>query len=35
MMDALNHLKILVLWNEFVHMDREDYIETQVLTSTQ
>ena len=31
-MDALNNLIIPVLWNKFVNMDRETFIETQALT---
>lgn len=34
-MDALSHLKNPVLWAEFLEMDREAFIETQALTSTQ
>ena len=29
---SLNHLRILVLWNKFVGMDRENFIEKQTLT---
>ena len=31
-MDALSHLRILVLWNKFVDVDRENFIETQAIT---
>lgn len=34
-MDSINHLGFLVLWNDFVYMDRETFIETQNITSTQ
>ena len=32
MVDALNHLRIPFIWNKFVDMDRDTFIETQVLT---
>lgn len=32
--DALSHLMNLVLWNEFLDMDRDVVIETQALTFT-
>jgi len=31
-LDALNHLRILVIWNKFVDMDRVNFIKTQALT---
>lgn len=33
--DALNHLKNLVLWTYFVYVDRQVFIKTQTLISTQ
>jgi len=30
--DALNHSRFPVIWSKFVDMDRETFIETQVLT---
>lgn len=32
MMDDLSHLRIPILWNKFVDMDRDTFIETQGIT---